>query len=74
MAVLKSFRRKGAGARLLARAVATARRRGAQRIYLHAQVSVIGFYERMGFVCAGPVFSEAGIPHRKMVWKKAIPK
>jgi predicted GNAT family N-acyltransferase len=73
MAVLKSFRRKGAGARLLARAVAIARRRGAQRIYLHAQVPVIAFYEKMGFVCAGPVFSEAGIPHRKMAWKKAIP-
>ena|SRR5688572_11646308 len=74
MAVLKSFRRRGAGAKLLARAVATARRRGAQKIYLHAQVPVIGFYEKMGFVCAGPVFSEAGIPHRKMVWKKAVPK
>ena len=74
MAVLKSFRRRGAGAQLLARAVLTARRRGAQKIYLHAQVPVIGFYEKMGFVCAGPVFSEAGIPHRKMVWKKAARK
>jgi predicted GNAT family N-acyltransferase len=28
---------------------------------------VIGFYETMGFRCAGPVFDEAGIPHRKMI-------
>lgn len=71
MAVVRSFRRKGVGARLLKRAVAAARHLGAQKIYLHAQVPVIGFYEMWGFVGAGPVFEEAGIPHRKMVWKKA---
>jgi predicted GNAT family N-acyltransferase len=69
MAVLKSFRRNGGGANLLGRGFITARRLGATRIYLHAQVPVIGFYERLGFVCIGPVFDEAGIPHRKMVYK-----
>ena len=39
----------------------------AQKIYLHAQVPVIGFYEAMAFQCVGPVFKEAGIPHRKMI-------
>jgi predicted GNAT family N-acyltransferase len=67
MAVLKRFRRKGVGTKLLTRAVATARRLGAQEIYLHAQVPVIGFYETMGFRCIGRVFDEAGIPHRKMI-------
>jgi predicted GNAT family N-acyltransferase/gamma-glutamylcyclotransferase (GGCT)/AIG2-like uncharacterized protein YtfP len=67
MAVLKSWRRKGVGAKLLERAVATARRLGAQEIYLHAQVPVIGFYEKMGFRCVGRIFDEAGIPHRKMI-------
>jgi len=67
MAVLKSHRRKGVGTKLLKRAVATARRLGAQEIYLHAQVPVIGFYETMGFRCVGRVFDEAGIPHRKMI-------
>ena len=70
MAVLKQFRRRGVGARLLRRAVALARHLGARKIYLHAQVPVIGFYERLGFICVGPVFEEARIPHRKMVWKK----
>jgi predicted GNAT family N-acyltransferase len=67
MAVLKSFRGKGVGRKLLKRAVAVARRQDAQNIYLHAQVPVIGFYEAMRFRCAGPVFDEAGIPHRKMI-------
>jgi predicted GNAT family N-acyltransferase len=67
MAVLKNYRRKGVGTKLLKRAVATARRLGAQGIYLHAQVSVIGFYDRLGFRAVGPVFDEAGIPHRKMI-------
>jgi predicted GNAT family N-acyltransferase len=71
MAVLKSFRHQGVGAKLLKHAVAVARRLGARKIYLHAQVPVIGFYEKQGFVCAGPIFEEAGIPHRNMVWKKA---
>jgi predicted GNAT family N-acyltransferase len=67
MAVLKGYRGRGVGKELLKRAVATARRRRAQTIYLHAQVPVIGFYEILGFQCAGRVFEEAGIPHRKMI-------
>lgn len=67
MAVLKSCRRKDVGSELLKRAVATARRLGARQIYLHAQVTVIGFYERFGFQTVGQVFDEAGIPHRKMI-------
>lgn len=69
MAVLKSYRRKGVGTALFERAVAAAKRRHARKIYLHAQVQVIGFYEKLGFRCVGPVFDEAGIPHRKMILK-----
>jgi predicted GNAT family N-acyltransferase len=72
MAVLKSYRRKSAGAKLLNRAIATAKKSGARKIYLHAQVAVIGFYERLGFRSVGPVFDEAGIPHRRMVFKNDI--
>jgi predicted GNAT family N-acyltransferase len=67
MAVLKSYRGKGIGTKLLRRAIVTARRQGVRNIYLHAQVPVIGFYETVTFHCVGPVFKEAGIPHRKMV-------
>lgn len=74
MAVLKSYRKRGVGKKLLQRSVVIAKRRGAQKIYLHAQVPVIGFYEARGFRCAGPIFAEAGIPHRKMILVQSGPR
>ena len=68
MAVLKSYRGRGIGTKLLKRAIVMAKKQDAQKIYLHAQLPVIGFYEAMAFQCVGPVFKEAGIPHRKMVF------
>ena len=35
-------------------------------IYLHAQVDVIPFYEKIGFIKEGDQFEEAGIQHYKM--------
>ena len=67
MAVLGRYRGKGAGKELLRRAITEARKKGAKRIFLHAQLPVVGFYQKMGFHCVGPVFWEAGIRHRKMV-------
>jgi predicted GNAT family N-acyltransferase len=67
MAVLKAYRGRGIGTKLLKRAIVMAKKQGAQQIYLHAQVPVIGFYETMAFQCVGPVFKETGIPHRKMI-------
>ena len=74
MAVLRHYRSRGIGRKLLRVAVAAARRSGVENIYLHAQVSAISFYERLGFRSAGPVFSEAGIPHRKMIYRQAAAK
>jgi predicted GNAT family N-acyltransferase len=37
------------------------------RVYLNAQVQVIPFYEKLGFIVIGEPFQEAGIWHRKMV-------
>ena len=72
MAVLKSYRRKGVGVALLKRAILAAKRLRARRIYLHAQVAVIGFYQRMGFRAVGRVFDEAGIAHRKMILGRSV--
>jgi predicted GNAT family N-acyltransferase len=72
MAVLKSRRGKGVGSKLLKRAIKVAQEKGAKRIFLHAQVPVVGFYEKLGFRCTGRVFMEAGIPHRKMVLKEEM--
>ena len=66
MAVLAPWRRHGIGARLLALAVDTARQAGFERIFLHAQVTAVRFYERAGFVASGDSFLEAGIQHTTM--------
>lgn len=36
-------------------------------IYMHAQVQVLPFYEKLGFEKEGEIFEEAGIMHYKMV-------
>ena len=41
-----------------------------ERIYLHAQESVVAFYEKFDFQVQGELFFEAGIPHRLMVYNK----
>ena len=66
MAVLREFRGRGIGSQLLAAVIEQARRAGHTEVFLHAQVSVIGFYERHGFVAEGENFMDAGIQHRTM--------
>ena len=66
MAVLPNWRKHGVGARLLAAAVAAAAERNLA-VFLHAQVTAIGFYQRNGFKAVGKTFMEADIEHRKMV-------
>jgi len=41
-----------------------------KNIYLNAQKSVIGFYEKLGFGPIGDQFYEASIPHKKLIYKK----
>ncbi len=67
MAVLKSFRKKGVGRELLEQSLKLAWKKGVNSLILHAQVPVVGFYEKRGFRCVGRTFMEAGIPHRKMI-------
>ena len=65
MAVLPAWRRRQVGASLLGLAMEAAKRQGLA-VFLHAQVSAQGFYERNGFVASGEVFLEADIEHLKM--------
>lgn len=67
VAVLAAWRRRGVGRALMLAVIAAAREAGMDRLHLHAQVHSIPFYESLGFVAEGPVFDEAGIPHRDMV-------
>jgi predicted GNAT family N-acyltransferase len=66
VAVRAAARRAGVGSRLMDRAAAIALERGFAEIILHAQVTVAGFYRRLGYVEEGDRFDEAGIPHIAM--------
>jgi len=66
MAVLKAYRGKGIGSQLLTRVIEHARSIGHKQLFLHAQVSVIRFYEQHGFIAEGDVFMDAGIEHQSM--------
>ena len=66
VAVLPEHRTHGLGRTLMQAAETAAWRRGHARLAIHAQREVIPFYERLGWCAEGPVFTEAGIAHRKM--------
>ncbi|GHF41938.1 acetyltransferase [Kitasatospora xanthocidica] len=66
LAVLPAARGTGLGAELVRAIEAAGAERGAAEVELHAQVQALGFYERLGYVAEGPVYEDAGIPHRTM--------
>ncbi|WP_299817747.1 GNAT family N-acetyltransferase [uncultured Jannaschia sp.] len=66
VAVLRRARGTGLGAALMRHAMAALAARGFRRATLGAQTDAIGFYARLGFVARGPVYDDAGIPHRDM--------
>lgn len=66
LAVLRTARGTGLGAELVRAVEAAGRARGAREMELHAQVQALGFYERLGYAAEGPVYDDAGIPHRTM--------
>jgi len=66
MAVLKNYRGQGVGSAILDALLDLARQKQCNRVYLHAQVTAIPFYEKHGFVVSSEEFMDAGIPHRSM--------
>jgi len=67
-AMLKEFRNKGLGSVLLGEVMKDVPEQN-QKIYLHAQLKAVPFYERAGFVKEGEIFTEAGIEHYLMEYK-----
>lgn len=65
MAVLKSARGAGIGGRLLKTAIGLIDAAG-NTAELGAQLTAMHFYAEHGFLPQGPVFDDAGIPHRLM--------
>jgi predicted GNAT family N-acyltransferase len=66
MAVLPEWRQHGVGRAILQKALELARKQALNRVYLHAQVTAMGFYSRAGFIGFGDRFFEAGIEHQSM--------
>jgi predicted GNAT family N-acyltransferase len=67
LAVLESHRESGLGRRLMFEIEDLAREQGMDEAVLHAQTTVEGFYEGLGYETVSDVFEEAGIPHVEMV-------
>jgi YbgC/YbaW family acyl-CoA thioester hydrolase len=66
MSVIASMRGSGVGRTILDGLLDAGRARGATRVGLSAQTSVIPFYERAGFAVQGEVYEDASIPHIEM--------
>ena len=67
MAVLVSLRGQGIGTAMLKQLIEFALSEGISNLLLHSQVSASSFYEKLGFKAEGPVYQEAGIPHRNVI-------
>lgn len=67
-AVLAKFRSKGVGKALVEKVLSEVLPLSAhqQKIYLHAQVQALPFYQKLGFLPYGETFIEAEIVHKAM--------
>jgi predicted GNAT family N-acyltransferase len=68
-AVLPEFRNRGIGELLLNEVLKDVVSAG-KLIYLHSQARAVHFYARNGFEKAGEMFTEAGIEHYYMEYRK----
>lgn len=69
MAVLETYRSTGCGKAILGAIIDHAKKQGYEYAELSAQTHAVGFYEKQGFIPEGPVYDDAGIPHRTMRMK-----
>jgi putative N-acetyltransferase (TIGR04045 family) len=66
LAVLPAYRTLGVGAPLVCYAVAIAAALGGRIMTAHIQPANVVFFERLGWVTAGPTETYAGLPHQPM--------
>jgi predicted GNAT family N-acyltransferase len=66
VAVAAEHRGRRIGGELMGFVLLTLEARGFREATLHAQLPVVNFYERLGFIADGDVFTEANISHRAM--------
>ncbi|MFS0560213.1 GNAT family N-acetyltransferase [Terribacillus sp. 179-K 1B1 HS] len=65
--ILKEFRGKHYGNKLMWGMEEEAKKRGIQKAKLNAQTHAIPFYERLGYTVVSDAFMDAGIPHKTMI-------
>ena len=58
---------EGIGRKLIEYAESVAKEIGYERIIMHAMLSVVGFYEKLGFKQEGELFEEKGVRFIRMV-------
>jgi predicted GNAT family N-acyltransferase len=66
VAVLAGSRRGGIGTAVMQRLHEIALEHALPKLWCHAQLTAVPFYERLGYRSMGPVFEEAGIDHVRM--------
>ncbi len=67
VAVDTVYRGEGIGRELVKYAEKRAKEAGYSQIIMHAMLSVVGFYEKLGYHAEGDVFDEQGLTFLKMV-------
>lgn len=67
VAVDNKYQGEGIGRDLVKYAIKRAKEAGYDKLIMHAMLSVIGFYEKLGFHQDGDIFEENGITFAKMV-------
>ena len=58
---------EGIGKKLIEYAISVAKKAGYNRLVMHAMLSVVGFYEKLGFKQDSDLFEEKGISFIRMV-------
>ncbi len=66
VAVDTKYQGEGVGRDLVTYAEKRAKSTGYKKIVMHAMLTVIGFYEKLGYVQEGEIFEERGITFAKM--------
>ena len=67
LAVLKQWRGKGIGTKMIEAAEDIIRRDGGRSVLLSSQEQVVEFYKKQGYIREGEIFSDQGCPH---IWVK----
>lgn len=69
LAVIRAYRGKQLGARMVEEAGAFVKKRGGKGLILHAQCAAKAFYEKCGYEEFGEVEEEQGCPH---IWMRKV--